>query len=225
MKRIAERTPAPFDQHLRHVADEAWRIVMVSATEELNRKWHDEIYGDYQRLIAGKYPFDRTSEVDLPVEDFEEFFKPSGILESFYEKELLIFVDETTGEPRIIDGQSLAVDTNFATDLRKAVEITKSFFDASGELSVEFKVQTVRMSANLSRSVLNFEGQVIINSHGPSKPITIIWPNIINGPTSSRVDMSPLAGTGRTIGRQYDGSWSWLRLYDCLLYTSPSPRD
>jgi len=214
LQRIAERAPAPFDQHLRHVADEAWRIVMIGATEELNRKWHEEIYGDYQRLIAGKYPFNRASELDLPVQDFEEFFKPGGILESFYNKELLIFVNETNGEPRTIDGRSLALDADFAGNLRKAIDITKSFFDASGELGVEFKVQTVGMSANLSRAVLNFEGQLVINSHGPAKTISIVWPNLIDQPASSRVDIAPLFGNGKARSIQYNGPWSWLRLYD-----------
>ena len=214
LQRIAERAPSPFDEHLRHVASEAWRIVMIGATEELNRKWHEEIFGDYQRLIAGKYPFNRASEIDLPVEDFEEFFKPGGILETFYQKELLVFVNESNGEPRIIDGQSLAVDADFAGNLRKAIEITKSFFDASGELAVEFKVQTVGMSANLSRAVLNFEGQLVINSHGPSKSISIVWPNLIDQPASSRVDIAPLFGNGAPRSIQYDGAWSWLRLYD-----------
>ncbi len=214
LNRIAERTPAPFGNHLRHIADESWRVIMVGATEELNRKWHDEIYGDYQRLIAGRYPFRRSSELDLPIEDFEEFFRPGGILERFYEQELLIFVEEATGEPRIIDGQSLAVDADFAANLRQAIDITNSFFDASGELSVEFTVSTGKMSPNLSRSVLNFEGQVVINSHGPAQPITIVWPNIIDGPKASRIDMSPLAGTGRTISQSFEGPWSWLRLYD-----------
>lgn len=214
LQRIAERAPAPFDEHLRHVASEAWRIVMIGATEELNRKWHEEIFGDYQRLIAGKYPFNRTSEVDLPVEDFEEFFKPGGILENFYNKELLVFVDETTGEPRIIDGQSLAVDADFAGNLRKAIEITKSFFDASGELAVEFKVTSVGMSANLSRAVLNFEGQLVVNSHGPAKSISIVWPNLIDQPATSRVDIAPLFGNGKPRSIQFGGPWSWLRLYD-----------
>jgi type VI secretion system protein ImpL len=214
LNRIAERTPAPFDAQLRHVASEAWRVIMVEATEELNRKWHDEIYGDFQRLIAGRYPFRRSSELDLPVEDFTEFFRPGGILETFYKDELLIFVDETSGEPRLIDGQSLAVDADFAARLRQAIEITRTFFDEAGELSVEFSVTTGSMSANISRAVLNVEGQVVVSSHGPSQPITIVWPNVLDGPRASRIDISPLAGTGNPISQQYDGPWSWLRLYD-----------
>lgn len=213
LQRIAERAPAPFDEQLRHVASQSWRTIMVAATEELNRKWQDEIFGAYQRLIAGKYPFDRNSGQDLPLQDFKEFFRPGGILDAFYREELLTFVDETTGEPKIIDGQSLAVDRGFSRQLRKAMNITKSFFDQNGELAVEFKVAPVNMSANLSRAVLNFEGQLIVNSHGPSRPITVFWPNIIDGPAASRVDLAPL-GHGQSLSRQFDGAWSWLHLYD-----------
>ena len=214
LQRLAERTPAPFDAHLRHVAHESWRVIMAAATEELNRKWHEEIYGDFQRLIAGRYPFDRASPDDLPLQDFEDFFGPGGTLESFYKTELTTFVDEATGQPRDIDGQSLPVDPDFAANLRRAINITRTFFNDSGDLSVEFSVQPTGMSANLSRAQLNFEGQVVISTHGAARPVRIIWPNIIDGQSSSRVDLSPLAKTGVPGGRQFDGPWSWLRLYD-----------
>lgn len=214
LQRLSERAPAPFDQHLRHIADESWRVIMVAATDELNRKWHEEIYGAYSRLIAGKYPFDRSSSTDLPVDDFVEFFAPSGILDNFYRNELLIFVDAATGTPKVVDGQSLAVDKDFSKNLKAAINITNNYFNADGELSVEFAVSPEKLSPNLSRAILNFEGQIINNTHGPSRPITIVWPNIIDGPKSSRIDLSPLLGEGRATGTQIDGAWSWLRLYD-----------
>lgn len=214
VQRLAERTPAPFDSHLRHVARESWRVIMAAATEELNRKWHEEIYGDFQRLIAGKYPFDRTSPDDLPLQDFEDFFGPGGTLERFYKTELTTFVDETTGQPLDIDGLSLPVDADFAANLRSAINITRTFFNASGDLSVEFSVQPVGMSANLARAQLNFEGQLVISTHGAARPVRIVWPNIIDGPSASRVDLSPLSRSGVPGGRQFDGPWSWLRLYD-----------
>ena len=214
LQRLAERTPAPFDAHLRHVARESWRVIMAAATEELNRKWHEDIYGDYQRLIAGRYPFDRASPEDLPLQDFEDFFGPGGTLESFYKTELTTFVDEASGQPRDIDGQSLPVDPDFTANLRRAINITRTFFNDSGDLSVEFSVQPIGMSANLARAQLNFEGQLVISTHGAARPVRIIWPNIIDGQSSSRVDLSPLAKTGVPGGSQFDGPWSWLRLYD-----------
>lgn len=214
LQRIAERAPAPFDRHLKTIAQQSWKVIMEAATSELNRRWHEEIYGEYQRLIAGKYPFDRNASIDLPLQDFETFFRPGGVIESFYNKELLTFVDGNTGEPKEIDGQILAVDPAFARQLRSAIEITRSFFDQDGALSVEFQVSTMGMSANLARATLNFEGQIVASSHGPSRPVTIVWPNIIDGPVASRIDISPLRGGGAQVARQWDGPWSWLQLYD-----------
>ena len=214
LQRIAERAPAPFDTHLQTVAQQSWQVIMSAATEELNRRWHQEIYGEYQRLIAGKYPFDRASASDIPLDDFETFFRPGGLLDTFYNEELLTFVDETTGQPREIDGQSLVVDPEFTRQLRSAIEITRNFFDQDGEVSLSFQASTVSISSNLSRAILNFEGQLVSSSHGPSRPITIVWPNIIDGPVASRIDVSPLRGSRGQVARQWDGPWSWLRLYD-----------
>lgn len=214
LERIATRTPAPFGPHLQKIADESWRIVMEGATDELNRKWNQDIYGSYQILIAGKYPFDRSSEIDLPLDDFRSFFEPGGTLESFYTEELLTFVEESTGEPRVIDGQSLAVDPGFASALRSAIEISQVFFNSEGDLSVQFTVQPVGMSANLGRAIVDFEGQVVVSTHSASRPARIVWPNIIDGPRSSRYSVSPLVNAGSSASSQYDGPWSWLRLYD-----------
>lgn len=214
LQRIAERAPAPFNEHLERVADESWRVIMSAATEEINRRWNDDIYGAYVRLIQGRYPFDRSSQTDLPLEDFVTFFEPGGILDSFYHEELLTFVEESTGAPREIDGYALEVDPDFAGQLRAAIEITRTLFDANGEVYAEFSVAPVSLSGNLRRAVLNFEGQLVSSSHGASQPITIVWPNILDGPVSSRIDLSPLSASGRSVGRQFDGPWSWLRLYD-----------
>ncbi len=214
VQRLAERTPAPFNTHLRDVARESWEVIMAAATQELNRKWNEEIYGEFQRLIAGRYPFDRDSPDDLPLQDFEDFFGPTGKLESFFRTELKTFVDENTGIPRIIDGQFLPMDPDFTANLRRAINITQTFFDNSGELSVQFSVQPIGMSANLSRAQLNFEGQLVISTHGAARPVRIVWPNALSGTPSSRMDLSPLTRSGASTSRQYDGPWSWLRLYD-----------
>ena len=214
LQRIAERAPAPFNDHLESIANESWRVIMSAATEEINRLWHEDTYGEYLRLIAGKYPFDRASETDLPLDDFILFFAPGGILDTFYNEQLLTFVDERTGEARVIDGQTLDVDPTFTRQLRSAIEITRTLFDANGEVYVEFTVAPVSLNNNLSRAVLNFEGQLINSSHRASQPITVAWPNILSGPVSSRVDLSALSRQGRSVGLQWDGPWSWLRLYD-----------
>lgn len=214
VQRLAERTPAPFNAHLRDVARESWQVIMAAATQELNRKWNEEIYGEFQRFIAGRYPFDRESPDDLPLQDFENFFGPDGKLESFFQTELKTFVDENTGVPRIIDGQFLPVDPDFTANLRRAIKITHTFFDNSGDISVQFSVQPIGMSANLSRAQLNFEGQLVISTHGAARPVRIVWPNALSGTPSSRMDLSPLARSGAAASRQYDGPWSWLRLYD-----------
>lgn len=214
LQRIAQHAPAPFNRHLEDVANESWRIIMSGATEELNRLWNKEIYGDYVRLIEGRYPFDRASPTDVPLVDFVTFFEPGGIFDSFYHEQLLTFVDETTGMPRMIDGQSLDVDRDVFRQLRSATEITRTLFDANGEVYVEFSVAPVKLSSNLRRAVLNFEGQIVSSTHGASQPITIVWPNILNGPVSSRLDLAPLASAGSSAGVQYDGPWSWLRVYD-----------
>lgn len=214
LRRIAEQAPAPFDDHLEALANEAWRSIMFEATSALNKKWQGEVYGEYQRLLAGKYPFDRNSTEDVPLEDFISFFGPDGTLQKFYREELLAFVEERTGEPIPVDGQTLTINKEFAVELKKSIAISQAFFDSEGNLNVSFKVEPKRMSSGLSRSILNFEGQIISYGRGPAQSSTVVWPNVVDGPIASRIDMSPASRNGTIAILERNGPWSWLRLYD-----------
>ena len=77
-----------------------------------------EIYGEYERLIAERFPFTVGSEEDLPLEDFEDFFGPEGILDKFYHDELLVFVDENSGNPKEIAGNALSVESEFIESIK-----------------------------------------------------------------------------------------------------------
>ncbi len=214
LKRIADKLPAPFNRQLNQVADDAWRVILDMAAVALNEKWQNEIYGDYERLIAGRFPFTVGSEDDLPLEDFEGFFSPEGILDKFYREELLVFVDETTGNPREIAGNALSVESEFIESIKKAQQITKNFFDDSGNLNLAFNVSPIAMSNNSLRATLNVEGQLVSYAHGPRGHTKLVWPNVADGVIGSRVDISPTSKNGRSFSVSSAGPWSLIRLIE-----------
>lgn len=214
LRQIARRTPAPFDAHLESLADEVWRVILVEVARELNRLWQDEVYAFYSERLSGRYPLVRSAQIDASLQDFETFFAPEGILRKFYDQELAIFVDQSSGRPRSIDGQALPVDPAFASNLGKALEVAPTFFGVDGQLRIEYVVSPLGMSNSLSRAVLSFEGQLIINAHRAARGVQIIWPNLLGAPEMSRFDLSAVGARQQSYGKGYTGPWSWLKLYD-----------
>ncbi len=213
LRRVATGVPEPFRSQLINVADNSWRLILEEASVALNQRWGYDIYDDYANYIAGRYPINRGSGEDVPVQDFAAFFRPGGKLDQFYTQELSPFFDLRSGQPRVIDGQSLKLDPAAIEALVRAHDITTSFFDPSGQLSIQFSVTPVSMTRGLMRSVINIEGQTVEYAHGPTQTANIIWPNVVGG-SGSRVDMSPRANRGGSNSITASGAWSWLRLID-----------
>lgn len=214
LRQIARRVPAPFDAHLTKIADESWRVILLEVVRELDRLWRDEVYAYFTEQLAGRYPIERRSQEDASLQQFREFFAPNGILRAFFDQELSIFIHPSTGVPRNIDGQQLPIDGRFVSNLRKALEVAPAFFGSDGALRVEYIVAPLGMNNSLSRSVLNFEGQLVINAHRAARGVQVIWPNLLGAPEVSRYDLFGISGAQQRFSRTFTGPWSWLRLYD-----------
>lgn len=76
------------------IADESWYVVKQEAIKHLEIRWQRDVYSVFQEKFAARYPFDQGSRKDVALEDFEEFFSPSGTLDSFYNEQLKMFIEE-----------------------------------------------------------------------------------------------------------------------------------
>lgn len=214
LRQIARRVPAPFDAHLTKIADESWRIILLESVKELDRLWREEVYGYFTLHLEGRYPIERRAAEDVSLEQFREFFAPSGILRTFFDQELSVFIHSSTRIPRNIEGQQLPIHAAFVNNLHKALEVSPAFFGPDGALRVEYVVMPLGMNTALSRASLNFEGQMVINSHRAARGVQVVWPNLLGAPELSRYDLFSISGNQQSFSRSFSGPWSWLKLYD-----------
>ena len=213
IKRIGVDLPSPLNRFFEKLADQSWKVLLQEAKKELQRSWNEEIYADYNLNYAQLYPFNKQAEREISLEDFESFFGPGGKIETFYKKNLIIFVDETTGEPKPIDGRHLAIGKDFQGHLKNILDLRKNYFNSEGLIGVEYNIQPVSLGAKLRRAVMNIEGQIISYSHGPRRPIRVIWPNVLTSEATSSLSVFP-AGSGRPHTITFKGPWSGFRLLD-----------
>lgn len=211
LTRIANGLPEPLSKQVNQIADNAWKVILIAAVEELERKWHEDIYSFYQERIVSRYPFVKESSVGISVNDFEEFFGPKGRLQVFYDDYLKLFLEENKGVLSVNGSGSLVRD-DFLDNLQAAWDIQDSFFDTRGGLHVEFSLQALGLSGDFRRSVMDIDGQLINYNHGPSYAARLIWPNTLRDRIESKLTM--ISSNGKTERIQYSGTWSWFRLMD-----------
>ncbi|MFG6668294.1 type VI secretion system membrane subunit TssM [Halomonas sp. HNIBRBA4712] len=224
LKRIADDTPEPVGRMLHQLADQSWELMMASATRHLESLWLDEVVAPYQERLAGRYPLAPGASRDVALNDFEDFFAPGGILDTFYEDSLKPFIE---GAPEYLtdaEGNSLLRDSLY-TAVDQAEQIRRAYFSRDGALDVEFALEPVSLSANKRRSVISVDGQLIEYAHSASQRVSMIWPNALRGGTESRITMVPSEVNRSPRSISQDGAWAWFRLLEQADITSVSERE
>ncbi len=210
IRRLSTNLPPPLGLFFDEIATQSWQVLLLEARARLGDAWDEEIYQPFRLDFANLYPFNPRSQKDVPLAEFERFFGPSGKLARFYKDNLIVFVDPVDRTPREIDGQKMDIDPEFITRVEQALRVKDVYFDTKGVLSLSYTLQPKILTSRYARSTLNIEGQLVPYSHGPTRPIKIIWPNALSTEPISAI--SAFQRNGRVDSRRYEGSWSSFRL-------------
>lgn len=224
LQRIADSTPDPVGRMLKSLADQSWQLIMASAISHLENIWIDDVVAPYQDRLAGRYPLMPGANQDVSLSDFEAFFAPEGILDSFYQDNLQPFIEGAPEQLVDTQGNSLLRESVFAA-VEQAEQIRRAYFGADGALDVEFSLEPVSLSPDKRRSVISVDGQLIEYTHSASSRVSMIWPNTLRGGTDSRITMVPSEVNRSPRSMTRDGAWAWFRLLDEADITSVNERE
>lgn len=209
-RQLAKTLPAPLNRWVGKLADQAWHVVMIEAVHYMEVEWNEKVVKTWQQTLANRYPFDPQAEQNASLDAFDRFFKPAGILDSFYQENLKLFIENklTLGE----DGQVL-IRQDVQQQLETAQKIRDTFFTQQSGLGTQYAAETVELSANKRRSVLNMDGQLLDYSHGRNFTAHLVWPNTMREGSESKLT---LIGTGGGAPRSisFSGPWAQFRLID-----------
>ena len=170
--------------------------------------------GICRRAIAGRYPFDRNTRLEVGMEDFTRVFAHDGALKAFFDDKLAPYVNtdsdpwrvrETTGS-----GQPI-VGAGTIRSFQDAARIRTSFFKADGRPGFNVLVRPVALDASVLEVNMDIDGQALTYSHGPLQPQRIEWPGPRGG-VSVRISMRGVGG--KTTTQTFDGPWAMFRLFD-----------
>ncbi|MGN8258678.1 type VI secretion system membrane subunit TssM [Pseudomonas sp. SMSB3] len=209
LQRVATSLPEPINHQIRKVADQTAQVLNIEALRELERRWDAEVYSFFQQRLAGRYPF-VVRAPDASLDDFEAFFGPRGRLQQFNDRYLKVFLkDNLEALQASQHGRSL-IRSDIIEQLERADRIRETFFDQRGNLSVQFSIEPLGLSANQRTSLLDLDGQLISYTHGPRQITGIVWPNTLSQHVRSNLTL--LRQNGNSSSLEYRGPWSMFRL-------------
>ena len=210
----AKNTPQPVKRWLISLSSETWKVVLQSAHRYVNSEWRTQIYEPYKRGLAGRYPIKRSSNDELALFDFTEFFKPEGTIDKFYIAYLKPFINTRGGKwsSRVIDKYSLGLSRKTLDQVQRAQSIKNIFFRSNPAIpSLSFQLKPYQMKKSDARFTLEVGSNSIAYSHGPKFWKTVKWQG---DDENNRVRIIFEDLDEREHSKNYDGPWAWFRLQD-----------
>ncbi len=210
-RQMAKTLPAPLNRWMGKLADQAWHVVMVEAVHYMEVDWRDNVVKPFNEQLADKYPFNPRASQDASLDAFERFFKPDGTLDTFYKDNLRLFMenDLTFGE----DGRVL-IREDIQQQIETAQKIRDIFFSQQNGLGAQFAVETVSLSGNKRRSVLNLDGQLVDYSQGRNYTAHLVWPNNMREGNESKLTLVSSTGSKSPRSMAFSGPWAQFRLFN-----------
>ncbi|TDR78369.1 type VI secretion system membrane subunit TssM [Paludibacterium purpuratum] len=211
LQRSADAQSGALGRMLQGLVTSKVSLNLAQVRRQLNQQWQNQVAGFCRLALTGRYPFDSQSAVDVSREDFSKLFRPNGLIDTFFQKNLAEQVDTSRTPWRVYDPTSLQLTAPALIMFQRAAEIRDAFFPDGGSTpSAGFDLQVTSLDAGVARVALNLNGQAFSYAHGPSLTGSFRWPGQTSG---VRVDFIPADG-GNVVEMAFPGLWGLWRLFD-----------
>lgn len=213
-----EDTPFFFEQIIERLYTMTTSVFNDIATNYVRSSWNNVVVNKYNLNLKDKFPINIEAEKDVTIAHFDEFFKPSGVFDEFYEKYLksLIFKDE--GGDYFVKGNdifSISIPSFIFEQLKNKDEIQKIFYK-EGKLSLKFKLTPRKLSQNSNLFKYNDGVSECIYNQGPRQSCSVLWPTSGN----NDVELSFLnSKNSYSYGRKFHTQWGLIKVMNDKRYS------
>ncbi len=186
--------------------------------EPLSRQVASDIGPQCARLLGSRYPLSRQGSEELSREAFTRAFGAGGLLDAFFQRQLLPYVDTSTRPWRFRAGTAGA---EALLPFQRAQSIREGFFrDGGRQFGVRLEMRLLELDAGVAEFVLDVDGQMLHFRPGANATQTLQWPGPADG---GRVVLQLVpAGGAAGPGYTFQGPWALLRLLD-RVRSEPGP--
>ncbi len=215
LKREGDGKPAPLAAMLKNIDSGGSGLTLGSERERLNALWGASAAQFCRSAIAGRYPLVRSAAQDVTQDDFGKFFAPGGLIDDFFQRNLMPYVDMGGRQWRWranADNISLGIPQEVLNEFQRAAQVREGFFGSGGKQpSMRFELLPVSADAAISKVTLDIDGQPVAYATGtPARAVSIQLPSGKGG-GQVRFDVAPSSAHSDL---HTEGSWAWLRMID-----------
>lgn len=212
-QQAASRIDGPVPRWASQISTGSSGITSEGTRASINAKWQANVLPFCQQALDDRYPFNRRSQSEVAIQDFSRLFAPNGLIDAFFNENLLKFVDTRT-RPwtwKRVNDVDLGISQAVLQQMQYAAEIRDAFFNASPVPAVQFQITPEALDPKAKRVILEIDGQQIVFSHKTAPtPVAVTWPGSVG---MGRLTFEPIR---KNIESQLtrNGPWGWFRLLD-----------
>lgn len=206
--------PEPMSGILRGLSASGTAATLTGERLRLDALWRASVVPFCHAALDNRYPFVKTSQVDVTLDDFTRVFGHGGLIDTFFRTNVQQYVDMSTPQwswkP---SAKALGMSAKTLAMFREAAAIRDAFFpDGSQTMQVRFALTPESMDPALTRFVLTLGGKTLDYQHDPRRAVSFDWPDKA-GPQPARIDFAPAQADGRS-AIEAQGPWRLFRLFD-----------
>jgi type VI secretion system protein ImpL len=222
IKAEAGRMPEPLQSIMTALAQSASRQVFDKTRSALSQGMATSV-GDFcKKAVDGRYPFVKSSKLDITQDDFARLFAPGGLLDEFFQKNLAAYVDTAVKPWAFKSAADVAPDkrSDALVQFQRAQAIRDVFFRGGPRPALKFDLRPVSLDPSITQLVIDVDGQVLTYTPAQQAPASVQWPGP-KGASQVRLQVTP-GSTGA--GQVYEGPWALLRMLDrAQIQPTPQP--
>ncbi|MGQ0596338.1 type VI secretion system membrane subunit TssM [Aquabacterium sp.] len=189
---------------------QAFAVIVKPAEAELNRVWMAQVFEPYQRTLASKYPFDRSSRMEAAPGEIAKVFGAEGVIAKFVEQSLgaLVLKRGDGVTPRTWADMGLRLRPEFVAGLGawiaplngQAAGGGGGSAAAGGGAAAAAEAQTVfqilpMAAPGLTEYTVDIDGQVMRYRNGAASWTHFVWP----GPGTPGVHITGMTLDGKPV--------------------------
>jgi type VI secretion system protein ImpL len=202
----ADAYPPPLGKLVRDIA----RQNGDSQRRQLSFEWQSKVVPFCHQALAQRFPFVANASVETTRDDFARLFRPGGLIDDFFQKNLAMSVDMHGPVWHVRPGAPVSLSPAALQMFRQAAEIRDAFFpDGSNVLSTGFELIPDSLSANSASLHIDIDGQSLRYAHGPIVSSNFKWPG--PGDPATRVELTAI-DSDEPASLDYRGTWGLFRM-------------
>jgi type VI secretion system protein ImpL len=210
----ATELQGPLQRWAAQIATGSSGITADSTRAGMSARWQANVLPFCSQATKDAYPFNRRSQADISLQDFTRLFAPGGLIDTFFQENLLQYVD-TRARPwtwKPVNDIDLVISQAVLDQMFNASQIRDAFFAQGATPGVTFEITPEALDPNAAAILLEIDGQTIDFRHagGQPRPVRMTWPGAVG---LARVTIVPqVANSGNMLSSE--GPWGWFRILD-----------